>query len=389
MIKQNSATRISTIQKSTIQNGSPISTSLTFRTNYSAGIFSALALTLGSLSFTASAANLPSLPEPIANNAVTKITAKGHDYFLSFNGLTSGKDYQAVTNKAFMLKVGDNNWQTIKPVPIETPVNGLVGRLASVATSINGKAYVFGGYTVAKDHSEVSVPDVYAFNPLSKSYRQLAPMPVPVDDSVALPYQDRYIYLVSGWHNDGNVNLVQVYDVKNDTWQQASPYPGRPVFGQAGAIANDQMIVCDGVRVDVHLDKRRSYAAEPACYLGKISDKSPYKIDWRKVEHPTGTARYRMAAIGDDATNSAYFVGGSDNPYNYSGIGYNGVPSEPDGKVWQFKFSDKQWQLSNAKTATMDHRMLIKHQGQLLSVGGMLKGQEVTDKVIVQADLSK
>lgn len=25
-------------------------------------------------------------------------------------------------------------------------------------------------------------------------------MPVPVDDSVALVYRDRYVYLVSGWH---------------------------------------------------------------------------------------------------------------------------------------------------------------------------------------------
>ena len=39
-------------------------------------------------------------------------------------------------------------------------------------------------------------------------------MPVPVDDSVALSYKERYIYLISGWHNDGNVNLVQVYDTK-------------------------------------------------------------------------------------------------------------------------------------------------------------------------------
>ena len=332
---------------------------------------------------------LPSLPAPVANNAVTYVKTANNSYLVSFNGLTARKDHKAVTNKAYMLKLGDKSWQTVKPVPIETPINGLVGRLASVATSLNGKAYVFGGYTVAKDHSEVSVPDVYSFNPLSKTYRQLAPMPVPVDDSVALPYQDRYIYLVSGWHNDGNVNLVQVYDVKNDTWQQASPFPGRPVFGQAGAIAHNQMLVCDGVRVDVHLNKRRSYAAEPACYLGKISDKSPYKIDWRKVDHPTGTARYRVAAVGDNTTNSAYFVGGSDNPYNYSGIGYNGVPSEPDASIWQFNFADKKWQFSEAASATMDHRGLIKLNDNLVTIGGMLSKQEVTDKVIVQASIKQ
>jgi hypothetical protein len=41
-------------------------------------------------------------------------------------------------------------------------------------------------------------------------------MPVPVDDDISLPYQSRYIYLISGWHNDGNVNLVQLYDTKTN-----------------------------------------------------------------------------------------------------------------------------------------------------------------------------
>lgn len=276
------------------------------------------------ISYNANAtSDIPSLPIPISNNAVTSVTVKEANYLLSFNGIKAGKDHRAVSNEAFMLKVGDDKWQKIKNVPIQQPVNKLTGRLASVATSINNKAYIFGGYTVAEDHSEVSVPDVYSFDIKSRQYKLLAPMPVPVDDSVALPYRDRYIYLVSGWHNDGNVNLVQVYDVKTNTWQQASPFPGKPVFGQAGAIVNNKLIVCDGVRVDVHLDKRRTYAAEPACFLGTINDKAHTRIDWRKVKHPTGTARYRMAALGVEHNGNAYFIGGSDNPYNFSGIGYS------------------------------------------------------------------
>jgi hypothetical protein len=68
--------------------------------------------------------------------------------------------------------------------------------------------YVFGGYTVIKEHSEMSVPDVYAYHVLEDHYKALTFMPVPVADSIALPYQNRYIYLISGWHNDGDVNLV-------------------------------------------------------------------------------------------------------------------------------------------------------------------------------------
>ena len=331
--------------------------------------------------------SLPALPAPVANNAVTQVNVGNDQYLLSFNGLLKDKDYRAVTNQAFMLKVGDKAWQQIPDVPIAQPIDGLTGRLASIATTVKGKAYVFGGYTVAKNHSEVSVPDVYAFDVIDKSYQLLAPMPVPVDDSVALPYQDRYIYLVSGWHNDGNVNLVQVYDTQNDRWQQASPYPGKPVFGQAAAIVDNKMVVCDGVRVDVHLDKRRSYAPETACYIGTINDKTPYKIDWRKLEHPTGIARYRMAAIGDKQSQSAYFIGGSDNPYNYSGIGYNGVPSTADNQVWRLDFSDFSWHLSDSQQASMDHRGLVKLGDTLFTIGGMLPAQTVTSQVIPQAQI--
>ena len=82
-------------------------------------------------------------------------------------------------------------------------------------------------------------------------------------------------------------------------------------------------------------------------------------------------------------TNAAYFVGGSDNPYNYSGIGYNGVPSTPDAHIWRFDFNDRSWQISKSQAATMDHRTLINLDGKLLTVGGMLDKQQVTDKVII------
>jgi hypothetical protein len=54
----------------------------------------------------------------------------------------------------------------------------------------------------------MSVPDVYAYHVLEDHYKALTFMPVPVADSIVLPYQNRYIYLISGWHNDGDVNLV-------------------------------------------------------------------------------------------------------------------------------------------------------------------------------------
>jgi len=332
------------------------------------------------------------VPEPVSNNAVTAVNNNGDHYIVSFSGLGANKTHHDVHNKTFVYHVKSNTWRQGKNVPIQTPIidvtkNGvkkeLTGRLASVATSIKHLAYVFGGYTVAHNHSEVSIPDVYSYDVTEDKYTLLAPMPVPVDDSVALTYQNRYIYLVSGWHNDGNVNLVQLYDTKTNTWTQATPFPGKPVFGQAGAIVNNQLMVCDGVAVEFHQTKRRNYAAEPACYQGTISLTNVNKIDWRIVEHPTGTARYRMAAMGDEQTNQFVFVGGSDNPYNFSGIGYNKVPSTADSDIWQYDIANQTWKITKSSVETMDHRALLKVNQQFLTVGGMDSQQKVLNSINV------
>ena len=330
---------------------------------------------------TSALANAPLLPAAVSNNAVTQVRVADHDYLLSFSGLGENKKYQDVHNRSYVYSVADQQWREVSPVPIRKPINGLTGRLASVATAIDDVAYIFGGYTVAKDHSEVSVPDVFAYHVLTDKYQALTPMPVPVDDSIALPYSNRYIYLISGWHNDGNVNLVQLYDSQTDQWQQASPFPGKAVFGHAGGIVENTLLVCDGVRIDVHLNKRRSYSAESACYRGEINPKNPNKISWYKVEHPTGLARYRMAAKGvinqNSKTKEIVFIGGSYNPYNYNGIGYNGQPSTPSNTIWHYNLKKNKWKITTSDNATMDHRGLLELDGELITIGGMADNQQV------------
>ena len=327
-----------------------------------------------SLLFSIALATIPALPEPVANNAVAKVVIDEQAYFLSFMGLSSGKAHTDVHNKVWVLKVGDNAWQAAKAVPSTLP---LTGRLASTAVGVGKHAYVFGGYTVSADHQEISTPDVYRYDVLSNSYTQLANMPVPVDDSVALSYQQRYIYLVSGWHNDGNVNLVQVYDTQTDTWQQASPFLGQPVFGQAAAISGNTILVCDGVKTQANADKRRSFAAVAQCLKGTIDANNPLKIDWRTVPHPTGVAHYRMAATSFNG--DIYMMGGSDNPYNYNGMGYDGKPAPASDHVWRFDVEKNTWQvMPKADTASMDHRGLLEHQGSLYRLGGMDNNQQVT-----------
>ncbi|MFT6208898.1 MAG: hypothetical protein ACJA0T_002823 [Colwellia sp.] len=67
-------------------------------------------------------------------------------------------------------------------------------------------------------------------------------------------------------------------DTKTNQLQQASAFPGKAVFGQAGGIIDNKILVCDGVGIDVLFNKRRSYAAQRACYRGEINPQSPSDI---------------------------------------------------------------------------------------------------------------
>ena len=165
-------------------------------------------------------------------------------------------------------------------------------------------------------------------------------------------------------------------------WEQATPTPGPAVFGHAGGIVGNSIVYCDGVAVEAHGDRRREFVAVPDCLLGIIDPEDGRRIDWRTIPYHPGLPRYRMAAAGVEWLDAVLFVGGSDNPYNFDGIGYNGTPSEPAGGALLFNIDEQRWRVVDFDgEATMDHRGLVPFKGQWLTVGGMTADQRVTDRV--------
>jgi len=319
---------------------------------------------------------LPALNQAVSNNAVALVaTAKG-DYLYSFLGLGSGKTWQDTSLEASVLNPAAGTWKQLEPVP------GASGRLAATAVSANGAAWLFGGYTVAADGSEQSIPGVYRIRPGESQLDWVTDMPVPVEDSVVLVYQDRYIYLVSGWHDLGNVNLVQVLDTKSMAWHQATPWPGAPVFGHSGGISEGRLLVCDGVKIQYRSDERpREFLPSNQCWSGFIDTKNYRRIHWHPVPAHPGAPRYRMAATGD-TEQRVVFAGGSENPYNFNGTGYNGVPAETEKSVFSYSFKSREWQQhGDLSKGTMDHRGLPFSNGWYYMVGGMRENQTVVSDV--------
>ncbi len=321
---------------------------------------------LAALALTACSTLAPlTLPVAHSNNAIAIAAGADGLTLYSFNGLRAGKTHTDVSRQAFACPV-DTACRQLADVPVPE------GRLASSAVTLNNTIYLFGGYSVAADGTEVSTPDVLAFDPMRETYTRQPDMPVPVDDAVIFTYQERYIYLVSGWHDDGNVAHVQVYDTQTQIWGRATDYPGAPVFGHSGGAVNGNIVIADGVAVIGRENGRRQFGAVDQVWLGTISLKDPLSISWVSAPAHSGSPVYRAASAGRPSANQVIFAGGGDNPYNIDGVGYNGVPAKPSSTVFAYDFDQNAWlDLGRLPTPSMDHRGLLIHGNSAYIIGGL------------------
>lgn len=316
-------------------------------------------------------------PVQRANNAVAASPREEGFAFWSFNGLGPEKTHEDVRRDAFVCEILESACRMIEGAPVAD------GRLASVAIFLQDRIFLFGGYTVAEDGTEISTPEVFAFTPETEDYERRADMPVPVDDAVAFSFANRYIALVSGWHDDGNVGIVQIFDTWEDVWLEAAAYPGAPVFGHAGGAVGNTFVVADGVAVIGEENGRRQFGAVDEAWLGKIDETDPAIIEWRKLPPHPGGPLYRMAAIGDPDNNRIVFYGGADNPYNYNGVGYDGVPAQASDLLFAFDLETDTWvELGRTGRPSMDHRGLMIADGDYWTLGGMDANRGVTGDLV-------
>jgi N-acetylneuraminic acid mutarotase len=324
------------------------------------------------------------LPVPLSNNAVAMPIDSKDQQIFSFMGIGAKKTWDAITNSAYSLDLKTGKWTEMRPVP------GTAGRLAASAIAFHEQVFIFGGYVVDGQGGEMTVPDLNVYVPIENRYYRGTDLPTPVDDSVVGEYRERYIYLIGGWSKTDAVRNVQIYDTDKDRWMQGTPLPGTPVFGHAGGIVGDTIVYVDGAYKNAP-GASPKYVASSECWMGKIDKKDPTRIEWKKIPPHPGNARYRIAAGASEKENRIYFSGGTDNPYNYNGIGYNGQPAEPSPVTFAFNVRKEQWETisENTPDPTMDHRGLLVTREGLVMVGGMEKGQQVTSKVTIVKPPSK
>ncbi len=285
----------------------------------------------------------PSMPVPVSSSAVA--TLKGGFDLFSIMGLGPRKSWDDVTNMVYTMNLGHPQWHKGHPVP------GVAGRLGASAAGAKAQIVLMGGSVMDAQSNEMIVPDVNVYVE-QRRWNRGKDLPVPVDRAVVGVEHDRFVYLIGGRSSNGPVNNVQVYDVEKDTWTQATPFPGTPVFGLAGGVADGAIVIVDGAKPGPAGGPAGGprYVASDECWLGKIDKKDPYKIEWSKVPAHPGPAHFGIAGGGSDKDHRIFFSGGTPTPHDYKGIAYDGQPAEISPFTFAYDLHHNRWETISEDT---------------------------------------
>ena len=318
---------------------------------------------------------IPPMPVAVTNNAVAALRG-GLDLY-SLMGIGTKKTWDDITNKVYVLHLSSAKWSEGRPVP------GVAGRLGASAVGAKGQVFLFGGYVVDGKGNEMIIGDVNSFIAQNSRWYRAEDIPVPVESAVIGLNHDRYIYLVGGRSKDGPVNLVQVYDVEKNSWSQATPFPGTPVFGHAGGLADDLIVYVDGAKKNPA--GTGPYVSSDECWMGKIEKKDPNKIEWSKLPAHPGTGRFGIVAGAADKDRRIIFSGGTVAPHNFKGLDADGKPVEISPMTFAFDSHGNRWETLAEETFDVraDTRGIVSTPVGPMILGGTLANQAITARAVV------
>lgn len=187
-----------------------------------------------------------------------------------------GSSSGAPSNVFYKYSISGNVWSFGASLPVAKTGGDLV-------VCRNKLYYIGGGNTTIN----VGTEECFVYDIASGNWNSIANIPIPVTGNVAECYNDSLIYcLFGGWLT--YESLVQVYNVNNNTWSNATQIPsgnGRRSF--AGGILGNKLFVCAGFSGSFRND----------FWIGTINPLNPLQITWQQkpnisvaTSRPGGTA---------------------------------------------------------------------------------------------------
>jgi len=316
---------------------------------------------------------IPSMPAAVSGNAVASIS-DGLE-IISLMGVGPRKTWDDITNQVYVMSLAHPKWRDGRTVP------GVGGRLNAAAVGAKSLVILMGGFVVDNQGTELTLPDVNVYEPAPRRWSRGKDIPVAVDSAVAGVTHNRFVYLIGGRSPNGPVNNVQVYDLEKDSWSQATPFPGTPVFGLSGGVTDEAIVIVDGAKAGPAGGPK--YVASDECWLGKIEKKDPNKIEWSKLPPHPGTAHFAIAGGGTNRQHRILFSGGTATPHDYKGVAYDGKPTEGSAVSFDYDLHHHQWETISEDTydPRADSRGIVFTPIGPLVLGGMVRNLAVTARV--------
>ena len=316
---------------------------------------------------------IPPMPAAVSGNAVAALE-NGLE-IVSLMGIGPKRTWDDVTNKVYIMSLAHPKWREAHTVP------GVGGRVNAAAVGAKGLIILMGGFVVDNLGAELTLHDVNVYEESARRWSRGKDIPVAVDSAVAGVTHSRFVYLIGGRSPNGPVNTVQVYDLEKDSWSQATPFPGTPVFGLSGGVADETIVIVDGAKTGASHGSK--YVASDECWLGKIDKKDPNKIEWSKLPPHPGTARFGIAGGGNNRDHKVFFSGGTPTPHNYKGVAYDGQPTEASAVTFAYDVHHHEWETISNDTddPRADSRGIVFTPIGPMVLGGIAREPAVTDRV--------
>ncbi len=316
---------------------------------------------------------IPPMPAAVSGNAVA-VLESGLE-IISIMGVGPRKTWDDVTNQVYIMSLAHPKWGQGRTVP------GVAGRVNAAAVGAKSLVILMGGFVVDNQGGELTVHDVNVYEAGARRWSRGEDIPVAVDSAVAGVTHSRFVYLIGGRSRNGPVNNVQVYDLETNSWSQATPFPGTPVFGLSGGVADETIVIVDGAKAGPAGGPR--YVASDECWLGKIDHKEPNKIEWSKLPAHPGTARFAIAGGGNNREHRVVFSGGTPTPHDYKGVAYDGQPTEGSSVTFDYDVHHHEWETISEDTndPRADSRGIVFTPIGPLVLGGMAKNLAATAQV--------
>jgi N-acetylneuraminic acid mutarotase len=260
-----------------------------------------------------------------------------------------------------------------------------LGKIAAGASYMDGIIYIVGGYHVLDNGSEISSKLVHRFDCESNIFLSDATeLPIAIDDHVQAVWRDSLLYVITGWSNNGNRALVQVYNPNSNTWEFQFQQWNNALyssFGASGTIIDDTIIYLGGSR------SGSSFTLQTQLRKGVIDPNTPLEINWSNKEIPVEQSLYRAASISFN--NKALWLGGSNNTYNYDGVAYDGSGGvEPSFQTVKHVGDSLCNEQNNLLPMDLRGAAFFSKNGSAFLCGGMTANQTTSNKTLMlQSDL--